>query len=331
MFIPRGAAIILRGATNGTRLISSNAAVSVSLISKLRKDTGASIQKCKDALQETGGDMKKAIEFLRKRGENINSRMNGPQGVGSRVAATRSPDFKRLIISRTTSMTDFASESELFVKFSECVNRSLSNIRGDQPISTSALSILPRFAEQVHGSTLQEVVSELSSILSEPVTVSNVDVLEGDLVCMYLHGKSQYSSNVGSMASAVSFKFREPLSLHSEQSLALASLGDCIARQILATSPRFVSSDDVPAAEMVKEREALASRLKNAGAIDKAFSGHWRKFIAENCLLNMEWIIPMPGQDVPDGSTVGAVMETVTAKLGLPQGVISIDQFVIRK
>jgi elongation factor Ts len=274
--------------------------------------------------------MKRAMEFLRKRGENINSRANGSAAGGSRVAITRTDDLRKLVISRTTSQTDFASESELFVRFSECVNKSLCNIATDKLHTVPVgLPLNARFSDQIHGSTIEDVVSELSSILSEPVAVSNVDVIEGDLVCLYLHGKSQYSSTVGSMASAVSFRLRERPD--SEQLVALTKLGDCIARQVIATNPRFISSSDVPETELAKERELLTSRIKNPDALERALSGHLKKFFSENCMLNMEWIIPIPGQEVPEGSTVASVMDLVCKQVGVQPAAFAIERFVVRK
>lgn len=44
------------------------AAISTALIKQLREKTGAGMMDCKAALEQTGGDIEKAIEFLRKKG-----------------------------------------------------------------------------------------------------------------------------------------------------------------------------------------------------------------------------------------------------------------------
>jgi len=43
--------------------------VNPKLVSQLREQTGAGVVECKDALEESGGNLEKAIEILRKRGE----------------------------------------------------------------------------------------------------------------------------------------------------------------------------------------------------------------------------------------------------------------------
>ena len=43
-------------------------AVSAEMVKELRKKTGAGMMDCKRALQETGGGMDKAIDYLREKG-----------------------------------------------------------------------------------------------------------------------------------------------------------------------------------------------------------------------------------------------------------------------
>lgn len=331
MFASRIGTKILLRSPNSIRFFSGVPAVSVSLVAQLRKNTGASIQKCKEALENTQGDMKGAIELLRKRGEDINSRSSAPVG-GSRIAGSRSPDGRKAVITRTTSLTDFASESELFVKFSESVNLSVSSMATMEMRDVPpTLELHGKISDQIHGKTLIEVVSELSSILSEPVTVSNIDVVEGDLVSLYVHGKSPYSLSVGSMACSVSFRVEHAAALTAEQKTSLFSLGNCVARQVLATNPRYVTSADIPEVVIQKEKETLRSRIKNPEAFEKAFVGYMRKVESENCLLGMEWIIPLSTWSVTEGSTVEVAIDAVCKQIGLSPGSVTVDRFIVRK
>jgi elongation factor Ts len=312
---------------------SSVPSLSVQEIARLRKDSGASIQKCKEALEQSNGSMKDAIELLRKRGQTINARgSDASKFGGSRVSASVTPDSRRAVLSRTTSLTDFASESELFVKFSESVNRSIcAGDISEKSRIPSDLKLSVPISDQIHGQNLDQVVSELSSILSEPVTLSDVDVVEGDHVSIYVHGKSSYSTHVGSMGVACSLRFKSYVSLNPEQTRFLSCLSDRIARQILATGPRYISPGDIPQMVIDKERDLLSSRVTNKAALDKAFAGHMKKFFSETCLLNMEWIIPFPDLDIPEGASVADVMRVSFTKIGVDQDGIKIDRFVIRK
>jgi elongation factor Ts len=67
-----------------------------------------------------------------------------------------------------------------------------------------------------------------------------------------------------------------------------------IAMQIAASSPRFIASDDVPAADLDKEREIIRAQLKDSNKppqiIEKIVEGKLKKFYEEVCLLNQPYI-----------------------------------------
>ena len=67
-----------------------------------------------------------------------------------------------------------------------------------------------------------------------------------------------------------------------------------IAMQIAASSPRFIASDDVPAADLDKEREIIRAQLKDSSKppqiIEKIVEGKLKKFYEEVCLLNQPYI-----------------------------------------
>ena len=299
-------------------------AVPLQKISELRKCTGASIQKCKEALEKSSSDIQAAIEFLRKRGENINCTKANTAPGGSRISARVNDDLSFAVISKTTSQTDFASESELFVKFSEAVNRSLLARKSS---TTEDLELVSDFSSQIHSKSLRDVLSELSGILTEPVAVPTVEVVKGDIVAVYVHNKSQYSGQVGSVVSAVSLNAP---GISETQRQELARFGDRIARQVLATSPKYVDSTQIPENVLAKEREMLSSRVKNPDMVDKAFRGHMQRFCSEQCLMDMEWIIPVEGME-GESRTVKQILAMEAARIGIEPDVLRVNRFVVLK
>ena len=300
-------------------------AVPIALITQLRKETGASIQKCKEALELSNSSIEAAIEHLRKLGENLNLKSSASARAGSRVAAQVSGDGKVAVLSKTASMTDFASESELFVKFSEALNSALLH-QGSPALD--GIQIRPGFSKLVHATSMTAVLSELSTILSEPVAISSVQVVHGDLVSAYVHNRSPYSQTVGSLASVVSFTL--PPVDDRTRSL-LSNLGNRIARQIAATSPRFIDSSQVPVAVVATEKEILTTRIKKADVLEKAFKGHMAKFYSDNCILDMEWLIPSPDGKVIDGMTVRQVVEMECKSMSVDPTGFKIATYAILK
>ena len=73
--------------------------------------------------------------------------------------------------------------------------------------------------------------------------------------------------------------------------------------QIAASSPLAIDKDDLGQNILEKEKEIIIEELKNSGKdnkiIDKISTGKLNKFIADNTLLNQEWIMD-PKKKVKD-------------------------------
>ena len=75
----------------------------------------------------------------------------------------------------------------------------------------------------------------------------------------------------------------------------IADLGKQLAMQVAASSPLAIDKNDLDANILKKEKEIISEELKNTGKntniINKIIAGKLNKFIAENTLLNQEWIM----------------------------------------
>jgi len=95
------------------------AEISASLVKELRERTGAGMMDCKKALQETGGDIEQAIEYLRKKGLSSAAKKAG------RIAAEGIiidyVEGNRGVIVEVNSETDFVARNEEFVNFARQV------------------------------------------------------------------------------------------------------------------------------------------------------------------------------------------------------------------
>ncbi|KAB2076910.1 hypothetical protein ES319_A06G070800v1 [Gossypium barbadense] len=94
------------------------AAVSAALVKQLREETGAGMMDCKKALSETGGDLEKAQEYLRKKGlstaDKKSSRLAAEGSIGSYIH-----DSRIGVLIEVNCETDFVGRSE---KFKELVD-----------------------------------------------------------------------------------------------------------------------------------------------------------------------------------------------------------------
>ncbi|CAL1414355.1 unnamed protein product [Linum trigynum] len=89
------------------------AAVSAALVKQLREETGAGMMDCKKALAETGGDLEKAQDYLRKKGlssaDKKSSRLAAEGRIGSYIH-----DSRIGVLIEVNCETDFVGRGEIF-------------------------------------------------------------------------------------------------------------------------------------------------------------------------------------------------------------------------
>ncbi|MBM3249929.1 MAG: translation elongation factor Ts [Candidatus Omnitrophica bacterium] len=93
-------------------------AISVDLIKELREMTCASIAHCKKALEEAGGDLKKAAEFLRKHGLEIAAKKSSRTAKEGRIEAYIHHGNKIGVLLEVNCESDFVAKNSDFAQFS---------------------------------------------------------------------------------------------------------------------------------------------------------------------------------------------------------------------
>ena len=95
--------------------------VTMDQIKKLREKTGAGIVACKKALYETGGDMDKAVEILRKEGI-VKAQERASKASNEGLIATYAHFNGKIgVLVEVTSETDFVARTDEFKKFAESI------------------------------------------------------------------------------------------------------------------------------------------------------------------------------------------------------------------
>lgn len=93
--------------------------ISVDAIKELREMTCASVAHCKEALQDTGGDLKKAVILLRKRGLEIAAKKQGRRAAEGRIEAYVHLGNKIGVILEVNCESDFVARNEDFARFTK--------------------------------------------------------------------------------------------------------------------------------------------------------------------------------------------------------------------
>ena len=93
--------------------------ISAKLVKELRQRTGAGIMDCKNALEEAGGDLEKAVELLRKRGKEIAAKKSTRKASEGIVYSYIHPPGKVGTIIELNCETDFVAKNERFLNLAK--------------------------------------------------------------------------------------------------------------------------------------------------------------------------------------------------------------------
>lgn len=103
--------------------------ISMELIKKLRDKTGVGMMDCKKALQETNGDIEKAIEILRKKGASIAQKRSANETSEGLVYAYIHPGSRIGVLVEINCETDFVARTEDMSKFANDIAMQIAAFR----------------------------------------------------------------------------------------------------------------------------------------------------------------------------------------------------------
>ena len=235
------------------------------LVKELRERTGVGMMDCKKALVEAEGDIDAAADLLRKAGQAKADKKAGRIAAEGRIVVT-SQDGAHAIL-EVNSETDFVANDENFLAFADKVAETLVSAKPDNVESLMAL--------EVDGATLEEARTGLVAKIGENISVRRFEVLEATgQVASYVH-----MNRIGVLV---------------EVEGGSEDLGRDLAMQIAATSPQFVSVDDIPQEERAHERSILAAQAAQEGKppeiVEKMIEGRLRKHFEEITLLGQPFV-----------------------------------------
>lgn len=238
-------------------------------VNKLRKQTGAGMMDCKNALVENDGDFEKAIDYLRKKGQKVAAnRADRDAKEGYVIAKTVNNDTKGFLIALSCE-TDFVAISPDFVKFAdEILNVAIEN----NPASIDDLKAL-----KMGDLTISEKLFEMIGKIGEKIEITAYEVIEAAKVVIYIHPGNKIVSMVG-LSTAT----------------APDEAGRNVAMQIAAMNPVAIDKNDVDAKTLEREIEVGKEQARAEGKpeemLEKIAQGKLNKFYKENTLLNQQYI-----------------------------------------
>lgn len=121
------------------------AEISMELIKQLRDKTGIGMMDCKKALQESNGDIEKAVEILRKKGALIAEKRAGQETQEGLVYSYIHPGSKVGVLVEINCETDFVARTEDMAKFACDIAMQIAAFR---PLCISSIDVDPKLIEK---------------------------------------------------------------------------------------------------------------------------------------------------------------------------------------
>ncbi len=230
-------------------------------VSALRQMTGAGMLDCKNALEETGGDMEEAAKLLRMKGLAGAAKRSDREASEGAVAAVRSGDAAAVVELRCE--TDFVAKADEFVALADELAALVAS-KGEDAVAE-----------------LDDELDRLRTTLKENISVGRVRRLvaaPGQVVDTYLH--QQAGRGVNAVAVVLEGGSDE--------------LAHEIAVHIAFTKPAYLSRDEVPEADIAAERATVEEISRNEGkpeaALPKVVEGRMTGWFKERVLLDQSYV-----------------------------------------
>jgi elongation factor Ts len=244
------------------------AAITASMVAELRAKTDAPMMECKKALTEADGDMGRAEEILRVKLGNKAGKAASRITAEGVVSASVQGSTGALI--EVNCETDFVSKNESFLAF---VKSCADLVTAHNPADIAALSALP-LSQDGFGPTVEDVRKGLIGKIGENMAVRRFRrYAGGGQLAHYLHG-----TRIGVM---VEFEGSEVAAKD-------------VAMHVAAMKPVSLSSAEVPADLVERERRVAAEKAAESGKpaeiVAKMVEGSVQKFLKEVSLFNQTFV-----------------------------------------
>ena len=257
-------------------------AITASMVGALRAKTDAPMMECKKALTEADGDMERAEEILRiKLGSKAGKAASRVTAEGV-VAASVAGSTGALV--EINCETDFVSKNESFLAFAQAA---ADLVARHGPADVAALSALA-YSQDGFGPTLDDVRKGLIGKIGENMSIRRFKRYQGGAaLAHYLHG-----TRIG-----VIVEFDGD-----------ATAAKDVAMHVAAMKPAALSSAEVPAELVDKERKIAAEKAAESGKpaeiVAKMVEGSVQKFLKEVSLVDQVFVKAADGKQ-----SVGAMLK----------------------
>ncbi|WP_240136845.1 translation elongation factor Ts [Streptomyces sp. MUM 178J] len=244
-------------------------------VKKLRELTGAGMMDCKKALDEAEGNVDKAVELLRVKGQKGVAKREGRSAENGAVVSLIADDKSSGVLLELKCETDFVAKGDKFLAVADALAQ---HVAGTGPADIDAL-----LASEIEaGKTVQAYVDEANANLGEKIVLDRFAQFADGYVAAYMHRTMpDLPPQVGVLVE---------LDKGSASEEAVAAVAKDVAQHIAAFAPKYLRREDVPAEVVEAERRVAEETSRNEGkpeaALPKIVEGRVNGFFKEVTLLD---------------------------------------------
>ncbi|PIE42808.1 MAG: elongation factor Ts [Gammaproteobacteria bacterium] len=239
-------------------------AISASMVKELRERTGLGMMECKKALVAADGNIDTAIENLRKSSGMKAAKKAGRIAADGAVATRVSEDGQFGVLVEVNSETDFVARDDNFSAYVE-------------KVVAKAFATKESDVAKLMDGELEDARQALVQKIGENISVRRVELVEAaeGVIGQYVHGNRR----IGVL---VALKGGD------------AELAKDVAMHVAAVNPQYITTADVPAKIVEKEKAILLAQPDLAGKppeiAEKIIVGRLNKFLAESSLTEQPFV-----------------------------------------
>ncbi|KLE03951.1 translation elongation factor Ts [Aliarcobacter butzleri] len=314
--------------------------VTPQLIKELREMTGAGMMDCKNALNETNGDLDKAVQALREAGLGKAAKKAGNVAAEGLISVLVNSDNTKAVLLELNSQTDFVAKNENFVNLTkEITTHTLNNGIADAQTLASS---------KINGEEFQTYLNEKIATIGENLVARKLSLVSGQVVNGYVHATGRVGvvlaatcndavkdkaaallRNIAMHASAmkptvISYKDLDPAFVESENKAIRAEIeaeNDELRRlgKPQKRIPEFVSKSQLTDEAIAAAKARFEDELKAQGKPEKIWAniipGQIERFIADNTQLDGRFALLSQPYVMDDKKTVEQAIAEVDSSI----------------
>jgi elongation factor Ts len=242
--------------------------ITAAQVNALRKQTGAGMMDCKKALMEAEGDMEKAVDVLRKKGQKVAANRADREATEGAVLAMTNAENNYGVIVSLNCETDFVAKNESYVALATSITEIALNNKPATLEDLLALSFDGKLS-------IQEKLIEQTGVIGEKLEITAYEQLDGAFVAAYIHAGNKLATLVALSAAA-------------------EEAGKNVAMQAAAMSPVALNRNSVTEETIARELEIGKELARQEGKpeemLEKIAQGRLNKFFKESTLVEQEFI-----------------------------------------